>query len=144
MAKKNRFFKDPALTISQQALAMASTYEGRFAAGFDRNHAITWTGTVVPCGLGRTYEVRIAYTFRRRPKVWVVTPRVSRFEDGKKVPHTFPDGSICLHLHEEWKPLMPIALTIVPWLSLWLYHYEVWQATDEWLGGGHEPTSGPK
>jgi hypothetical protein len=36
---------------------------------------------------------------------------------------------------------MSIAATIVPWLSLWLYYYEVWLATGAWEGGGisHEP-----
>lgn len=29
--------------------------------------------------------------------------------------------------------------TIIPWTSLWLYYYEVWHLTDEWLGGGEHP-----
>jgi hypothetical protein len=33
---------------------------------------------------------------------------------------------------------MKIATTIIPWLSLWLYYYEVWHATGEWMGGGIE------
>jgi len=24
---------------------------------------------------------------------------------------------------------------------LWLYYYEVWHLTDEWLGGGEHPTN---
>ena len=38
---------------------------------------------------------------------------------------------------------MTIATTIVPWLSLWLYYYEIWLATGSWQGGGvdHEPKS---
>ena len=41
----------------------------------------------------------------------------------------------------EWRSDMKIATSIVPWLSLWLYYYEVWLATGEWEGGGisHEP-----
>ena len=35
---------------------------------------------------------------------------------------------------------MKIALTIVPWLSLWLFYYEVWRATGTWYGGGTHPT----
>jgi hypothetical protein len=141
MAKRNKFFK-PALSVAQQVLAMASTYEGRFRVSFDRNHCVNWTGTVVPCGLGKQYQVRIVYPFRRRPEVWVVRPAIGHYENGKKVPHTFADGSICLHLHEQWNPAVSIAATIIPWLSRWLYHFEVWQAIDEWLGGGHEPSGG--
>lgn len=32
---------------------------------------------------------------------------------------------------------MYISETTVPWLSLWLLHYEAWHAIGEWLGGGH-------
>ena len=34
--------------------------------------------------------------------------------------------------------------TIVPWASLWLYYYEVWHATGEWLGGGEHPIARKK
>ena len=137
MGKKSRFFK-PALSPTQQVLAMANTYGGRFRVGYDRNHALNWTGVVWPCGLSSHYEVQITYPYGRRPVVWVKNPRIQHFENGKKVPHTFSDGSICLHVHEDWEPWISIAATLVPWLSLWLYHYEVWQATGQWLGGGHD------
>ena len=32
-----------------------------------------------------------------------------------------------------------IANTIIPWTVEWLYYYELWQATGEWLGGGEHP-----
>ena len=31
---------------------------------------------------------------------------------------------------------MKIATSIVSWLVLWLYYYEIWRVTGEWLGGG--------
>ncbi|MGH8092034.1 MAG: hypothetical protein ACREIF_00990 [Chthoniobacterales bacterium] len=36
---------------------------------------------------------------------------------------------------------MRLADTIVPWTSRWLYFYEIWLATGEWMGGGipHDP-----
>jgi hypothetical protein len=48
---------------------------------------------------------------------------------------------LCLFLpgSREWNGDDPIALTILPWASLWLYFYEVWHATGEWLGGGVHP-----
>jgi hypothetical protein len=141
MGKTSKFFK-PALSPSQQMLVMANTYAGQFRASYDRNHSVNWIGAILPCGLGNKYDVRIVYRHGRRPLVWVTNPAIRHLEDGKKVPHTFADDSICLHLHGEWQPWMPIALTVVPWTSLWLYHYEVWQATDKWHGGGHEP-AGP-
>ena len=26
----------------------------------------------------------------------------------------------------------------MPWVSLWLFFYEIWVVTGEWLGGGHD------
>jgi hypothetical protein len=66
-------------------------------------------------------------------------PALRKRQADQRIPHTFYDGSICLHLHEEWTPAMFVADTIIPWLSLWLYHYEVWHATGVWHGGGQEP-----
>jgi len=36
---------------------------------------------------------------------------------------------------------MAIADTIIAWASEWLFFYELWLATGEWHGGGHDPTS---
>ena len=37
----------------------------------------------------------------------------------------------------------PMSNSIVPWLGLWLIHYEGWRATGHWEGGGvpHGPGS---
>jgi hypothetical protein len=39
---------------------------------------------------------------------------------------------------------MPIADTIIPWTSEWLFFYELWLASGEWHGGGHDPLSDEK
>jgi hypothetical protein len=51
---------------------------------------------------------------------------------------------LCLYLPsaDEWMPTQLIAETIVPWTSLWLFYYETWHATGEWLGGGDHPKVG--
>ena len=36
----------------------------------------------------------------------------------------------------EWAERMLIAEIIVPWISEWLLHYEIWLVTGEWHGGG--------
>jgi hypothetical protein len=33
-----------------------------------------------------------------------------------------------------------IAYTILPWTSLWLYFYELWLVTGQWMGGGKHPS----
>ncbi len=106
-----------------------------FKARISRNR-VTWTGDLQPSPISETYAVDIQYTLRGRPKVTVLQPVLRMRPSGEKVPHTFSDGSICLHLHQDWTPMMFVADTTVPWLALWLYYYEVWHATGEWLGGG--------
>lgn len=85
-----------------------------------------------------TYRVRISYfPGLVRPQVTVLDPELVSPGPGIKIPHTFKSGRVCLHLNEEWDPSMYLHQTVVPWTCLWLYYYEVWQATGEWLGGGH-------
>ena len=50
------------------------------------------------------------------------------------------NGRLCLHFPGEWDPRMLISETIIPWASEWLYFHELWLATGEWHGGGHNPS----
>ena len=104
-----------------------------------RGNPYVWEGSVQPIG-GATYRIRIKYLHGRRPVVDVIEPKLVTREEGVRIPHTFLTGSICLHLIEEWDSSLFIHETIVPWTCLWLYYYEVWHATGEWLGGGHVPS----
>jgi hypothetical protein len=101
-----------------------------------RGNPYVWEGTVRPIG-GAAYQIRIKYLHGRRPVVEVVEPALVTREPAVPIPHTFHSGAICLHLIGEWNSSMYIHETIVPWTSLWLYYYEMWHATGEWLGGGH-------
>ncbi len=70
--------------------------------------------------------------------VHVLQPQLEQRGDGDPIPHRYPDDSLCLYFpkHSEWTPGMAIADSVVPWASLWLYYYELWHSTGEWLGGG--------
>jgi hypothetical protein len=35
---------------------------------------------------------------------------------------------------------MLLCQTIVPWISEWLLHYEIWLVTGKWCAGGIHPT----
>lgn len=98
-------------------------------------------GTVHPTALNCTYSVRIEYRAPTRPRVWVEEPKLHPRTPEGRIPHTFTQNEPCLFLPggNEWRSDKKIALTIVPWLSLWLFYYEVWLATGEWLGGGVHP-----
>ena len=70
--------------------------------------------------------------------VFVVNPKVDLFENGKKVPHLYSDGSLCLFYpkNNELSYSDLWSQTLIPWTSLWLFYYEIWKETGEWLGGG--------
>ena len=98
-----------------------------------------WEGTLQPTPLSPVYTVRIEHADWRPPQVIVVSPRLEDRDDAK-VPHRYGDGSLCLSLPGEWRNTDFIADTVIPWTAEWLYHYEVWRVTSEWLGGGEHPT----
>lgn len=123
---------------SQQSAMLTAAFPSfRLVA---RGNPFVWVGTLKPEEMTATYRVRITLLrMKQRPMVDVLDPRLVPREEGGKVPHTFGPSRICLHLNEEWDPSLYIHQTIVPWTILWLYHYEMWHATGEWHGGGHEP-----
>lgn len=100
---------------------------------------LTWTGDIQPGPACDTYRVRITWDGRSsRPAVHVLSPNLTALLD-EDIPHRFEGGNLCLHYNGEWDPTMLISETIIPWTSEWLLHYELWLATGEWLGGGHDP-----
>jgi hypothetical protein len=106
-----------------------------------RSGKLTAVGDLVPSPLSATYTVRIALQGGGRPEVRVVSPELKARDDGGQIPHMYGQERLCLYLPwaGQWTAEKPIAVTIVPWASMWLYFYEVWRATGEWLGGGVEP-----
>lgn len=134
-----KFFKVKRLTIAQQVFAMRGIHP-RFQCTSKANQA-TWIGSVRPADMSQEYQVRIDFELGAPPKVSVLSPPLERRADGKPIPHVYEGPRPCLYLpgSGEWRPDRYIADTIVPWTSLWLYYYEVWHATGEWLGGGVHP-----
>lgn len=129
----------PKLNVARQALDLARFYPGsEVKTGPSR---LIWLGELTPTTICQAYKVRIDYTGYRRPNITVLSPRLVP-PKGMKLKHVFAGDHPCVHMHHDWDPSMSIATTIVPWLSEWLLHHEVYQATGTWTGGGHEP--GPR
>jgi len=96
---------------------------------------------VRPTPLSREYRVQVQHRESRRPKVLVLHPDLHSLTTGARPPHVFPDDwSLCLYLGQEFDSRYhEYATTIIPWISEWLFFFEHWLITGEWLGGGHEP-----
>lgn len=101
---------------------------------------LTWIATLQPSALSESYKVRLRYKLDEVPDVKVLDPQLQERE-GKRPPHMYPKGRLCLYLPamNEWNSDMLLARTIVPWISEWLMNYEIWLATGEWCGGGEHP-----
>lgn len=110
-----------------------------------RDGILTSVGGLCPGELCATYQVKVTYQAGDTPVVRVLNPELQPREENGRIPHMYGQERLCLFLPGtgEWTSEKPIAVTIVPWTSLWLYFYEVWHATGEWLGGGVEPETKP-
>ena len=101
------------------------------------------SGAVQPTPLCGVYRVRIEYEPGEYPKALVIDPPLQPREPGGAIPHVYRDPVLrpCLFrpAKGEWTASISIAATIVPWLQMWLFYYEIWHATGEWLGGGEHP-----
>ena len=92
-----------------------------------------------PTEESQIYKLRISARIESTiVDIYPVEPFIGRGPNGEKVPHMYSDGSLCLYYPEyaEWKYTDSWAETLIPWASLWLYYYELWLMTGEWLGGG--------
>lgn len=105
-----------------------------------KRDVLCWIVDLTPTPLSRTYRVKLEMHKDGKPEVRLIQPTLQT-RDGKRCPHLYPDGVLCLYLPGafEWTREMQLVVTIVPWISEWLAHYEVWLATGEWTGGGEHP-----
>lgn len=129
------------LTLPQQIGAMSGAWPG-FDCRIERNTLVV-QGVARPAPICHEYQVRIRYSLGRAPSSHVDDPHLRPRDPGGKIPHVYGKDRPCLYLPKarEWNPSRAIADTIVPWLHTWLFHYEIWHATGEWLGGGKHPAN---
>jgi hypothetical protein len=101
-------------------------------------NCLRWIGYITPSPLSQSYRLQMTYKIGKRPKVFVISPKLQLPEFLYEV-HVFKDGSLCLYYMDEWDSQTVLAETVVPWISEWLLHYEIWRTTETWRGGGIHP-----
>jgi len=124
--------------VSQQDHHMRLRFS-QFRATTNHGNRIVWRGLLQPTPWSECYQIEIVYQIPQRPQIRVLAPGLRIRSGCKKCPHTFEDGSLCVHQSHEWNAKLLIATTIVPWISMWLYFYEVWLRTGAWRGEGTHP-----
>jgi hypothetical protein len=137
---KSKFRGQRPLTPAEQAYFLTFAFP-QFRVLTVRN-LLRAVGTLQPTPTCDQYTIELEYCDCRRPRVSVLRPEL-RLAPGKtKLPHVFAGNDLCLHLPGDWRPDLRISEYILPWISFWLFFYEAWLITGEWLGGGHEPSAG--
>jgi hypothetical protein len=132
----SKYPKQKPLTPAEQAYFLKRAFPG-FRILSVRNH-LRCVGALQPTATSDTYTVEILYEVPTRPRVRVLKPELRLAPGKNKLPHVFRENDLCLHISEDWRADLRISEFIVPWISFWLYFYEFWLLTGEWLGGGHE------
>ncbi len=85
------------------------------------------------------YTLRIdCHCVKKTVKIFIINPPIGKEIKGKRIPHLYENGSLCLYYpkNNEWNYTDVWAETLIPWACLWLYYFELWQFTGEWIGGG--------
>lgn len=107
------------------------------------NGCINVNGFIKPTPRSVNYSFKLKYTIGKRPKVIIIDPILKRNSKNEKIPHLYPGNELCLYYPKfrEFNSAKLISDCIIPWVSLWLYHYENWHISGEWKGGGIHPVT---
>jgi hypothetical protein len=124
------------LSLAVQAAHLERRYpDGRIVL---RPSRLTWLDHLRPTEISHTYEVLGVIEPGWAPLVYVVDPPLQRRGE-EPVPHLHSANDLCLYVGDDWDDTMIVADTLIPWTSEWLFFYETWHATGDWLGGGMHP-----
>ena len=107
----------------------------------NKNKGFTWIAELKSSPLGESYTVKLNFDIGSRPRVYIIVPEnLPLPANEKRLKHVYNHDlqELCLYYpkDKEWHDGKMIGSTIVPWTIEWLYHYELWLITGEWLGGG--------
>jgi len=127
-------------TIAEQVSVMKNKYPN-FIVNQTSPSTMKVSGTIRPTARSAWYTFVLKYSSSDNPKVTIVSPELQKNEKGDDIPHLYPAGHLCLYHpdYQEFTRAHFLCDTIIPWISLWLYYYELWHVTGDWLGGGEHP-----
>ena len=129
------------LTIAVQYANVKKQYP-QFKKSMVKNSLFV-EGDIKPTPRSITYHFKLRYYVGKRPKIKIIKPELKRNFKNERIPHVYSGNELCLYYpkYEEFSSRYKVSEYIIPWISLWLYYYEIWHITGEWLGGGIHPTT---
>ncbi|MGQ8708683.1 hypothetical protein ACUTSW_22190 [Serratia sp. TSA_198.1] len=149
----NVFLPNRRLTLAEQYHGLRARFPSARCYLTGNNKKLVWEGHLSPGPFSREYLVRIEYNPPATPDCYVISPKLKKLAQGKRIPHTYATSSdsdktqLCLYLpkqrhpakYAEWRPQLQLSDTVLPWASLWLFYFEQWLFSEKWEGGGAHP-----
>jgi hypothetical protein len=132
------------ITLVRQEVALRQQFPSAIVKRV-ADASLTWEHTLQPTAVSEEYRVRLVYTRTKGIEVFVLSPKLELSEGTRKLPHVYSteQQKLCLYFPDgkEWNKSKYISQTIIPWISEWLYFYELWVPAGQWYGGGttHDP-----
>jgi hypothetical protein len=118
---------------------------------FDSGRQLIYRLEIAASPASRLYQCELhVHPGTAYPEMIVISPDIQELVGKRKLPHIYPykkrGTKLCLWtpMYGEWDYSMKLIETYVPWTVEWLWYFEHWLITDEWLGGGEQPTSGSR
>ncbi|WP_367391883.1 YegP family protein [Lewinella sp. LCG006] len=146
---KHKFFPHRQLAAFQRLAEKGLVTELEMSKG-SRNRYV-WTFRLGAFSFGyadqevkvdyQNYILKVVYSEKTEPRVFVTTPNLP-----KNTKHIYKEGHLCLYKpgNWEWQNSMQFDVDLFPNICSWIYQYENWRDTGEWLGeeAPHDPPAG--
>ena len=136
----------PVPNLAQRAAELRALGLPGATVSIDSGRELRYLFAIAPSDIGRSYHCMLRVSpSRQAPETYVLGPNLIELANGRRPPHIYRDSShgvkLCLWLprQREWVPQMRLIDTYIPWACEWLWYFEFWLATGEWIGGGEHP-----
>lgn len=132
------------ITLVKQEIALRQQFPSAIIKRV-ADASLTWEHSLQPTAVSEQYRVRLVYTRTKGLEVFVLSPKLTLAEGARELPHVYSTEKqeLCLYFPDgkEWNKNKYISQTIIPWISEWLFFYELWLPSGHWFGGGtiHDP-----
>ena len=136
----------PAPSLAYRALELRALAVPDATVQIIGGRELQYRFSIAPSAFGRLYGCLLRMRpDSREPEVLVLGPDLNAIAANQTIPHIYehdgPGTKLCLWWpkQREWMPLMKLTETCIPWTAEWLWYFEDWIATGEWVGGGQHP-----
>jgi hypothetical protein len=99
-------------------------------------------GDIQPTIVSPHYIARIYYKPGINPEINIIEPKLILYPGKNSLPHVYSKNGapLCLFFFYEFDNRKDhLGETIIIWITWWLYFYEIWSQTGQWVARGTHP-----